>query len=84
MRLKPNSFKLKPAGDALLYLLKTLNPIALYDARYTSGATALDQSGNGHDATLVGTTPTSDSASATGYAFVFDGINDYIALPSSF
>ncbi|RMG78719.1 MAG: hypothetical protein D6712_20835, partial [Chloroflexi bacterium] len=32
----------------------------------------------------VGTTPTSDSASATGYAFVFDGINDYIALPSSF
>ncbi|GIW60731.1 MAG: hypothetical protein KatS3mg087_1797 [Patescibacteria group bacterium] len=70
--------------DAILSLLKSYNPIVLYDARYTSSATALDQSGNGHHATLVGTTPTSDSASVTGYAFVFDGINDYIALPSSF
>ena len=49
-------------------------------AYYPFNGNADDQSGNGHDATVYGATLISDRFGASGNAYSFDGIDDYIAV----
>jgi len=49
-------------------------------AYYPFNGNADDQSGNGHDATVYGATLISDRFGASGNAYSFDGIDDYISV----
>lgn len=49
-------------------------------AYYPFNGNADDQSGNGHDGTVYGATPTTDRYGNSGSAYSFDGINDYISV----
>ncbi len=48
---------------------------------YMFDGNGLDASGNGHHATLVTATPTTDRFSTPSSAYLFDGVNDVINLP---
>lgn len=81
-RVLPYIYNEKQTTDPLLELLRSLNPTLIYDARYTSGTTILDQSGNGYDGQLVGATPVVDPSSPTGMSLMLDGIDDYVLAAS--
>jgi len=49
-------------------------------AHYPFNGNASDESGNGHDGPVVGTTLTADRFGNPDSAYVFDGLNDYINL----
>lgn len=52
-------------------------------AQYHFNGNANDTSGNGHDGTVYGATPTSDRFGNPNRAFSFDGIDDYVGVPYS-
>lgn len=49
-------------------------------AYYSFDGNANDQSGNGHDGTVYGATPTTDRFGAPNSAYSFDGLDDYISV----
>jgi hypothetical protein len=51
-------------------------------AYYPFNGNANDESGNGHNATLVGPTLTADRFGIPNSAYHLDGVNDYIRVPS--
>ena len=52
-------------------------------AYYPFNGNADDESGNGHDGTVSGATPTADRFGNADSAYLFDGNDDYIAVPDS-
>jgi hypothetical protein len=52
-------------------------------AYYPLNGDGTDASGNGHDGTVVGATPTSNRFDQSGKALLFDGINSFIRVPDS-
>ena len=52
-------------------------------AYYPFNGSADDESGNGHDGTASGATPTADRFGNADSAYLFDGNDDYIAVPDS-
>lgn len=50
-------------------------------AHYLFSGNANDASGNGHDGTVYGATPTSDRFGNPNSAYSFDGLNDYVRIP---
>jgi hypothetical protein len=52
-------------------------------AQYHFNGNANDTSGNGHNGTVYGATPTSDRFGNPNSALYFDGIDDYVSVPYS-
>jgi hypothetical protein len=50
-------------------------------AQYYFNGNANDTSGNGHNGTVYGATPTTDRFGNPNSAFHFDGIDDYVGVP---
>ena len=50
-------------------------------AHYLFSGNAKDASGNGHDGTVYGATPTSDRFGNSNGAYSFDGRDDYVRVP---
>lgn len=61
------------------YAFAQINPADLI-AHYPLDGNAADVTGNGHDGTLHGTTPTSDRFGCLNSALDFDGIDDYVDM----
>jgi hypothetical protein len=73
------------AITVLAFLTTTTSVFAAvnYDglvAYYSFDGNANDQSGNGYDGTVYGATLTTDRFGASGNAYSFDGIDDYISV----
>ena len=73
------------AITVLAFLTTTTSVLAAvtYDglvAYYSFDGNADDQSGNGYDGTVYGATLTTDRFGASGNAYSFDGIDDYISV----
>jgi hypothetical protein len=54
-----------------------------YVAYYPFNGNANDESGNGNDGTVYGATLTTDRFGNSNSAYSFDGVNDYVSVPTS-
>lgn len=76
------------AFTAMLFLALSSNvkaavPTSGLVAYYPFNSNANDESGNGNNGTVNGATLTTDRNGNTNSAYSFDGLNDYIQIPSS-
>ncbi len=71
-----------PADCGTCPLPTSVNPIAYWNFDEGTGTAAYDSSGNSNDGTLV-TGPTWAAGKIGSHALSFDGVDDYVSVPSS-
>jgi hypothetical protein len=69
-----------PGDSALTIAILAENPLGYWKLDETSGSTADDYSGNGHDGTYSGPTLASEAGPDGGDYAVFDGNNDHVEI----